>query len=72
MRPRPEHHLPERKTTPTPVIVMEEMHKIHKDVPYGYWVLWVEPAFKALTRRWRERPGERPLPAGLDQLSSPH
>jgi hypothetical protein len=54
------------------VIVMEEMHKIHKDVPYGYWVLWVEPAFKALTRRWRERPGERPLPAGLDQLSSPH
>lgn len=66
------HHLPERKTTPAPVIVMEEMYKIHKDVPYGYWVLWVAPAFKALTRRWREQRSDRPLPAGLDQLSSPH
>jgi hypothetical protein len=54
------------------VIVMEEMYKIHKDVPYGYWVLWVAPAFKALTRRWREQRSDRPLPAGLDQLSSPH
>ena len=32
---------------------MEELYKIHKDVPYGYWVLWVEPAFKALVRKWR-------------------
>ena len=51
---------------------MEEMHKIHKDFPYGYWVLWVEPALKALTRRWRERRCGEPLPGGLDQLSSPH
>jgi hypothetical protein len=34
---------------------MEELHKIHKDVPFGYWVVWVEPAFRALTRRWRKR-----------------
>lgn len=34
---------------------MEEMHRIHKDVPYGYWVLWVEPAWRHLTRKWRER-----------------
>jgi hypothetical protein len=34
---------------------MEEMHRIHKEVPFGYWVLWVEPAFKALRRRWRQR-----------------
>ncbi|MBW8813883.1 MAG: hypothetical protein JF588_10710 [Caulobacterales bacterium] len=34
---------------------MEEMHRIHKEVPFGYWVLWVEPAFRALRRKWRER-----------------
>lgn len=34
---------------------MEELHKIHKDVPYGYWVLWIEPAFRALARKWRAR-----------------
>jgi hypothetical protein len=33
---------------------MEDMHRIHKDVPFGYWVLWVEPAFKALARKWRQ------------------
>ena len=27
---------------------MEELSKTHKDVPYGYWALWVEPAFRAL------------------------
>lgn len=51
---------------------MEELHKIHKDVPYGYWVLWIEPAFKALIRRWRERRADPTPPAGLDQLSAPH
>ena len=50
---------------------MEELHKIHKDVPYGYWALWLAPAFKALTRRWHEG-SHRGLPAGLDQLSAPH
>jgi hypothetical protein len=51
---------------------MEELHRIHKDVPFGYWVLWIEPAYRALTRKWRERKPTANLPAGLDQLSSPH
>jgi hypothetical protein len=42
---------------------MEEMHRIHKDVPYGYWVLWVEPAWRHLTRKWRERRRETPRKA---------
>ena len=32
---------------------MEELHRIHKDVPFGYWVLWLSPALKALGRKWR-------------------
>ena len=42
---------------------MEEIHRIHKDVPFGYWVLWVAPAFRALARRWRARrkPTVRPV-----------
>ena len=40
---------------------MEEMHRIHKDVPFGYWVLWIEPAWRHLTRRRRERPVQEPL-----------
>jgi hypothetical protein len=51
---------------------MEELHKIHKDVPYGYWVLWVVPAWRLLTRRWGERKAVKAPPAGLDQLSAPH
>ena len=51
---------------------MEELHKIHKDVPYGYWVLWIVPAWRFLTRKWRDRPTGRALPAGLDQPSAPH
>lgn len=43
---------------------MEEMHRIHKDVPFGYWTLWVAPAFRALQRRWARRrdgaPSSRP------------
>ena len=50
---------------------MEELHRIHKDVPFGYWVLWIAPAWRVLTRRWRER-RVRDLPAGVDQLSAPH
>ena len=50
---------------------MEELHRIHKDVPFGYWALWVAPAFKALTRRWNDRKTHT-LAAGLDQLSAPH
>ena len=39
---------------------MEELHRIHKDVPFGYWAEWVQPAFRALLRRWRERRASRP------------
>jgi len=27
---------------------MEELHRIHKDVPFGYWAMWVQPALRAL------------------------
>jgi hypothetical protein len=50
---------------------MEELHRIHKEVPFGYWVLWVQPTAKFLTRRWKERKFPR-LPEGLDRLSAPH
>jgi hypothetical protein len=39
---------------------MDELHRIHKDVPFGYWALWVEPAFRALLRRWRAAKARRP------------
>lgn len=43
---------------------MEELHRIHKDVPFGYWVLWVQPALKALSRRWHAaRDARAALPA---------
>ena len=51
---------------------MEELHRIHKDVPFGYWAFWIQPAWNALVRRWRERSDDRPLPLGLDQPSAPH
>ena len=46
---------------------MEEMHHIHKDVPFGYWVLWIVPAWRFLTRK---RGGKGPgAPAiGLERL----
>ena len=43
---------------------MEEMHKIHKDVPFGYWVVWVEPAVRALKRAWRTRRTAKAAQAG--------
>ena len=51
---------------------MEELHRIHKDVPFGYWVEWLQPAWNALVGRWREAHERRPLPGGLDQPSAPH
>ncbi len=41
---------------------MEELHKIHKDVPFGYWVLWVQPGWRALARwlRGADVPGATP------------
>ncbi len=31
---------------------MEELHRIHKDVPFGYWVDGVVPLYRWLVRRW--------------------
>ena len=55
---------------------MEELHKTHKDVPYG-WVLVVGAAARWIARTLRANPGipdERAaaLDAGLNGLSSPH
>jgi len=30
-----------------------EPYRYEADVPYGYWVFWVEPAFKKLVAGWR-------------------
>lgn len=38
---------------------MEELHRIHKDVPFGYWTLWVVPALRRLARHWRGAGAER-------------
>jgi hypothetical protein len=32
---------------------MLEPHRYEADVPYGYWVFWLEPEVKALAARWR-------------------
>ena len=34
---------------------MEELHRIHKDVPFGYWVDYVVPAWRAIVRKLRTR-----------------
>lgn len=47
-------------------MVMEELHRIHKDVPFGYWVEWVVPAYRAITRRLRARKAaSTPAPAEI-------
>jgi hypothetical protein len=46
-------------------MVMEELHRIHKDVPFGYWVDGVVPAYRWLKRKWAERRAHRALPTGL-------
>ena len=55
---------------------MEELHRTHKDVPYG-WVLVVAAAARWAGRVLRANPGvhdERAaaLDIGLNRLSSPH
>ena len=47
---------------------MEEMHRIHKDVPFGYWVLWIVPAWRFLTRKRRGGKGPGAPAVGLDKL----
>jgi hypothetical protein len=61
-------HLPWQETSPDGRLVVEEMHKIHKDVPFGYWVVWVEPAYRALKRRWSARRAAKAQHTGHDQL----
>ena len=39
---------------------MEELHRIHKEVPFGYWTMWLEPALKALAARWRSFKAAQP------------
>ena len=41
-------------------MIMEELHRIHKDVPFGYWVFWVEPALRKLAAAWRALTTEKP------------
>jgi hypothetical protein len=48
---------------------MEELYRIHKDVPFGYWVVWLAPGLDALKRRWRRRHGEAPA-CGHDRIAA--
>jgi hypothetical protein len=41
-------------------MVMEELHRIHKDVPFGYWIDYVVPAYRAIVRKLKAR---KPQPA---------
>jgi len=55
---------------------MEELSKIHKDVPYG-WVLVVAAAARWIGKTLGANPGVRDeraaaLDVGLNRLSSPH
>ena len=50
---------------------MEDPHRIHKEVPFGYWVIWIVPVWRFLAGRWSERTDLK-LPCGTDQLSGPH
>lgn len=43
---------------------MEELHRIHKDVPFGYWVDLVVPAYRAIKRLLRA-PKREALPAEI-------
>lgn len=49
---------------------MEELHRIHKDVPFGYWVEWIRPALRALRRKWRERRAAAPTSATSTDAAS--
>lgn len=44
---------------------MEELHRIHKDVPFGYWVDWVVPAYRWVARKIRERRDEETTDARI-------
>lgn len=55
----PKTIFPNRKQALPLEMVMEELHRIHKDVPFGYWVDGVVPLYRWLTRRWAERRAAR-------------
>ena len=38
---------------------MEELHRTHKDVPFGYWTAWIAPGLRALKQAWRRSCAER-------------
>lgn len=54
---------------------MEELHRTHKDVPFGWVLLMQELAAKVRARksgdRWSE-PAPSQLPGDLHNLSAPH
>ena len=58
---------------------MEELHRLHKDVPFG-WLLWVQELFGQRARKGavRAQPGAGRaaivggLPDDLHRLSGPH
>ncbi len=49
---------------------MDELHRIHKDVPFGYWVEWVVPAYRWLTRRRAAPSATRAAAPGLPRTSA--
>lgn len=56
---------------------MEELHRLHKDVPFG-WVVWLQEAFAERARRaaLRDRQFQvmptGQLPGDLHHLAGPH
>lgn len=59
---------------------MEELHRLHKEVPFG-WVLWLQEVFGQAARKAavRETAAARrpladdaPVPGDLHCLSAPH
>ena len=51
---------------------MEELHRIHKDVPFGYWVLWVAPeAERFVTVEPSVSPSACSVPLPSSSISTP-
>lgn len=56
---------------------MEELHRLHKDVPFG-WVVWLQEAFAERARKAALRDRKIPVtrigqqPGDLHHLAGPH
>lgn len=56
---------------------MEELHRLHKDVPFG-WVVWLQEMFGERARKAAVRDQRGPAmqirqqPGGLHHLAGPH